>query len=204
MSVACRFLIIACCLIGTATLAAEPTKILTCEGPFGRNETHAKLASKYGAANTVTVNDGEADADVTILFPDDPQRRLKIQWKDEKARRNPWHITIAGRSSWSAAGVAIGTSLIELERLNGRPFKLNYFEGDYGGAITDWLSGRFTAPLSGGCVLGAFVGIDERLPAAASKALDEEVTPDRSLLSSGMGLRASKPVVNQIIVTFPK
>jgi len=51
-------------------------------------------------------------------------------------------------------------------------------------------------------VLGAFVGIDERLPEA--KALDEEVSPDRSLLSSGTGLRAAKPVVNQMIVSFPK
>jgi hypothetical protein len=53
-------------------------------------------------------------------------------------------------------------------------------------------------------VLGAFVGIDEGLPEAMSKALDEEVTPDRSLLSSGTGLRAAKPVVNQMIVSFSK
>jgi hypothetical protein len=204
MIVTLRALTVACCFIGAAALAAEPTRTLTCEGPFGRDATHAKLASKYGAGNIATEYDGQADAEITVLFPNDPERRLKIQWKDQKARRNPGHITIAGRSSWSVAGVAIGTSLVELERLNGGPFKLNYFEGDYGGAITDWLKGRFQAPLSGGCVFGAFVGIDERLPAALGKALDEEVTPDRSLLSSGTGLRAAKPVVNQMIVGFPK
>ena len=195
---------LACSLIGTATLAAEP---FNCEAPVGRNATHAKLASKYGSANVVTEYDGEADAEVTVLFPNDPERRLSIQWKDQKARRNPGHVTIAGRSSWSVAGVAIGTSLFDLERLNGGPFKLNYFEGDYGGAITDWLRGRFNTPLSGGCVLGAFVGINERqLPASVSKAIDEEVTPepDRSLLSSGAGLRAAKPVVTEMIVSFPK
>jgi len=141
MTVTRRSLTVAYCLIGTAALAAEPTMTFKCEGPFGRDAAHAKLASKYGAANIVTEYDGEADAEVTVLFPNDPERRLKIQRKDQKARRNPGHITIAGRSSWSVAGVAIGTSLIELERLNGGPFKLNYFEGDYGGAITDWLGG---------------------------------------------------------------
>jgi hypothetical protein len=195
-------LTVAFCFIGTATFAAEPARTFKCEGPFGRDATHAKLASKYGAGNIVAEDDGDADAEVTVLFPNDPERRIKIQWKDQKARRNPGHITIAGRSSWSVAGVAIGTSLIELERLNGGPFKLNYFEGDYGGAITDWLRGRFQVPLSGGCVLGAFVGIDERLPDAVSKALDEEVTQDRSLLSSGTGLRAAKPVVSQMILSF--
>jgi hypothetical protein len=162
------------------------------------------LVSRYGSANVVTEYDDEADAEVTVLFPNDPERRLKIQWNDQKVRRNPGHVTIAGRSSWSVAGVAIGTSLVELEHLNGGPFKLNDFEGDYGGAITDWLKGRFDAPLSGGCFLGAFVGIAERLPEAMSKAVDEEVTSDRSLLSSGPGLRATKPVVTQMIVSCSK
>lgn len=202
MIVIFRLLIVACCFIGTTTLAAERTRPFKCEGPFGREATHAMLASKYGTANIETEYDGEADAEVTILFPNDPERRLKIQWKDQKARRFPRTFTIEGSSSWSVAGVAIGTSLIELERLNGGPFKLNYFEGDYGGAITDWLKGRFDAPVSGGCVLGASVGIDERLP--ESKALDEEVTPERSLLSSGPKLRAAKPVVDRMFVSFPK
>ena len=49
-----------------------------------------------------------------------------------------------------------------------------------------------------------FAGIDEHLPEAVNKALDKEVTPNGSLLSSGRGLHAAKPVVTQIIVSFPK
>jgi hypothetical protein len=33
---------------------------------------------------------------------------------------------------------------------------------------------------------------------------NKEVMPDRSLLSSGAGLRATKPVVSKMIVSFPK
>lgn len=195
--------LVVCCLLGMPALAAEPMTPYKCEGPFGRDASCAKLAATFGAGNTVTTYDGESDSEVTILFPNNPARRLKIEWNDQKARRNIGHVTIAG-SSWSVAGVVIGMPLAEFERLNGGPFKLNYFEGDYGGAITDWLGGRFAGPLPGGCLLGAFVTIDEHLPDAVNKTLDREVTPDRSLFSSGAGLRVAKPQVGQMIVSFPK
>jgi hypothetical protein len=194
--------LVVCCLLGMPALAAEPTTPFRCEGPFGPDASHAKLAATFGSGNTESNYDGESDSEVTILFPNNAARRLKIEWNDQKARRGLSHATITG-PSWSVAGVMIGMPLVELERLNGGPFELNYFEGDYGGAITDWLGGRFKAPLSGGCGLGAYVSIDERLPEAVNKALEKEVTPDRSLLSGGAGLRAAKPVVSQIIVSFP-
>jgi hypothetical protein len=195
--------LVVCCLLGMPALAAERTTPFKCEGQFGRNASHAKLAATFGADNAVSNEDAESDSEVTILFPNNAARRLKIEWNDQKSRRGLRHVTITGLS-WSVAGVVIGMPLVELERLNGGPFKLNYFEGDYGGAITDWLGGRFNAPLSGGCVLGVFVGIDERHPDAPTQALEKEVMPDRSLLSSGAGLRATKPVVSKMIVSFPK
>jgi hypothetical protein len=204
MIVTTRSLIFACCFVGTTALAAEPAKPFSCEGPFGHDSTYAKLASTYGAANITTEQDAEADTEVTILFPKDPGRRLKIQWKDTKTRRNPMLITMDEHSSWSVAGVAMGTSLIELERLNGGPFKLNYFEGDYGGAITDWLGGHFGTQLSGGCRFGAFVGIDGEVPEAVNQVMNAEITQDRSLLSTGRGLRAAHPVVTEMFVSFLK
>lgn len=53
-------------------------------------------------------------------------------------------------------------------------------------------------------MFGASVGIDEHLAEAVKKALDKEVTPNGSLLASGMGLHAAKPMVIEIIVSFPK
>jgi hypothetical protein len=52
-------------------------------------------------------------------------------------------------------------------------------------------------------MLGASVAIDERLPDAVNKALDKEVTPDRSLFSGGGAVRATKPEVSHMIVGFP-
>ncbi len=189
---------VTCCLLGLPALASERTTPFKCDGQFGRNASQAKLAAAFGADNAVSNEDAESDSEVTILFPNNAARRLKIEWNDQKSKQGLRRVTITG-SSWSVAGVAIGMPLVELERLNGGPFKLNYFEGDYGGAITDWLGGRFNAPLSGGCCLGVFLGIDERL---RDGQIEKEVAPDRSLLSSGPGLRAAKPVVGKMIVSF--
>jgi hypothetical protein len=61
-------------------------------------------------SNITTEDDPHLDAEVTILFPNDPARRLKIQWKNKKARRNPDIINIEDEhSTWSVAGVSIGT-----------------------------------------------------------------------------------------------
>jgi hypothetical protein len=208
MNVTTRLLTLACCLVGKAALAAEPATTFNCEGPFGRDGSDAKLAAKYGAANVTIEEDVKLDGEVvkvTILFPNDPARRLKIEWKDRKARRNPRVITIEHEhSTWSVAGVAIGTSLVDLERLNGRPFKLNYFEGDYGGDIFDWRGGRFDAPLPGGCLFGASIGIAETLPETVGKAMNAEIIENGALLSSGPGLRAAQPTVGQIFISFPK
>ena len=193
------------CLFGGPTFAAEQKMPFKCESPFDRKSSHEKLAATFGAANAIIKYDGERDADVTILFPDDPKRTLKIEWRNAKARRGLGWVRIAGPSSWSVAGLSIGTPLAEVERMNGGPFKLNYFEGDYGGDITDWLGGRLDKPLPGGCVLGASVGIDEEhLPADIAREMDKEVSADRSLLSSGAGLRSARPLVSQLIVSFPQ
>ena len=208
MNVTIRLLTLACCLVGTAALAAEPATIFKCEGPFGRDGSYAKLVAKYGTANITTEEDPKLDGDVvqaTILFANDPTRRLKIEWKDRKARRNPYVITIeTAHSSWSVAGVTIGTALVDLERLNGKPFKLNYFEGDYGGDITDWRGGRFKAPLPGGCLLGASVGIADEIPSTVGEAMNAEIIENGALLSSGPGLRAAKPEVGQMFISYPK
>lgn len=47
-------------------------------------------------------------------------------------------------SHWASAqhGVRIGTSLEDLERLNGGPFIFSGFDWDYGGNVYDWLGGE--------------------------------------------------------------
>jgi hypothetical protein len=110
-------------------------------------------------------------------------------------------VRIYGRASaWTVAGVRVGASLLDVEQLNGRAFKLNYFEGEYGGDVIDWQGGRFDQPLSGGCRFGANFVIDDTVP---TPDMDKEAAADRTLLSGGPGVRAAKPLVAALFVYFP-
>jgi hypothetical protein len=49
-------------------------------------------------------------------------------------------------SSWQTEdGLRMGTTLQELEALNGAPFEFTGLDWDYGGRVTDWKEGKFPA-----------------------------------------------------------
>jgi hypothetical protein len=90
---------------------------------------------------------------------------------------------------------------LEVERLNGRAFRLNDFDGDYPGAIYDWMGGHLDAPLAGGCTFGASVMIEQQnVLGPEDPEAAREATRHGSWLSSN--LRAAKPVVSEIYVSF--
>lgn len=49
-------------------------------------------------------------------------------------------------SSWQTEdGLRIGTTMQELEALNGKPFEFTGLDWDYGGRVTDWKGGKYPA-----------------------------------------------------------
>lgn len=112
-------------------------------------DTEETLIARYGAANVAreSVDQGEGMlVPGTVLFPADSARRLYIQWEDTVARRRPVQVVVARRyGRWRLApGIAMGSSLAELEHLNGGPFELGGFGGHSPGIITDWKGGRLS------------------------------------------------------------
>lgn len=108
-------------------------------------DTEDSLVARYGAANVRRdwVDQGEGMlVDGTILFPDDPERLLEIQWKDTVGRSGPLVVFASGRRWMIAPGLGIGTTLQEIERMNGRPFRLSEFRGHYPGTVVDWTGGQ--------------------------------------------------------------
>ncbi|HEU5175410.1 MAG TPA: hypothetical protein VFT96_11695 [Gemmatimonadaceae bacterium] len=113
------------------------------------DDTEDSLVARYGAAYVVRgeVDQGEGMlVNGTVLFPDDAMRRLEIQWQDTVARRTPVQVNAVGRGWMIAPGIMRGTTLGELERMNGAPFELTGFRGHYSGTVIDWHTGRL-APL---------------------------------------------------------
>lgn len=126
-------------------LAAEPAR-----DAVHARDTEAALVRRYGRAHVRRDSVPGAEGEMffgTVLFPDDSTRTLYIYW----AEAHPFTHVDAIRTGPDATawvvwpGVALGTRLGTVERLNGRAFHLFGFEWDYGGNVVDWRAGRLGA-----------------------------------------------------------
>jgi hypothetical protein len=159
------------------------------------------LEQQYGKAAVtparIELGEGETTPG-TVLFPTDSLRRLEIVWHDTVSRSRPARIVQRGsRSEWVLEpGISLGTSLQELERLNGRPFALAGFGWDYAGVITDWKGGALDSVLA-----GAKLYLDPG-PAQYESAAYSQVLGDRDYSSSLPPMQQLNPRVGQIFVDF--
>jgi hypothetical protein len=76
-----------------------------CSGRFAKDSSHLELVTAFDSKN-ITFTDVEA-ADATkvpasILFPNDPKRRLEVWWSDRTHRSDIHLIVIGGHSTWTA------------------------------------------------------------------------------------------------------
>lgn len=181
--------------------AAEEARHLECAGPFARGATVGTLASVFGAANVVnrTIDGPEGSTlDATLVFPEDPARRLVVLWQDEVARARPAAILIQDQSEWvGPGGIRLGTTLSEVEAANGAPFTILGFGWDYGGSA-GFEEGTL-ADLPGGCTLSLTFQIDETVEGPEFDAImgDEQFRSDNPLI------RKAAPTVSQIAVGYP-
>jgi hypothetical protein len=119
-------------------------------GPVTAGTSEAALRKQLGPqiVRTAAIEFGEGETESgTILYPDDPEKKLEILWKDEKTRARPRHVLIrAERTRWhTPQGITLGTPLAEIEKLNGRPVYLfTGWETDCGGQIIDAGGGKLT------------------------------------------------------------
>ncbi len=132
----------------------------------------------------------------TIVFPDDPAKRIEIVWRNAADMRRPASIHLADGSRVKIAGmsgtsVGIGSTLAEVERANGVPFKMSAFNPLDGGLVTPvgW-QGGVLSKVTGGCTI--YVRFR---PGRADAAEIAEVTGTTELLSNTPALRRVQPVV---------
>jgi hypothetical protein len=168
-------------------------------GALNLSGSERDLGAAYGAQNlrhvTVSLGEGEAVSG-TLLYSEDPEKRVEIVWMNATARRYPMHAILRGtRSRWTLPrGITLGTTLAELERLNGRPFTMAGFGWDYSGAVTDWEGGALSI-LKGRAWL--------YLEPASGKDQDPNVAQvqgDRDISSTLPAMRALEPRITRIRV----
>jgi len=88
-------------------------------------------------------------------------------------------------------------TLEDVETLNGKPFKLRNFDGDYGGTVTDWRGGAMEH-IPGGC------RVSLRFEAAKDTSSKIYAALDEPVLSSNPKMRATHATVRQVFTTYAK
>lgn len=185
-------------------VAAQGTDALhlECVGPFGPDGSEAGLRQIFGDANVQaeTIDGPEGSTlDATLLFPDDPIRRLVVLWQDEGARAKPAAIIIRDDSEWvGPGGLRLGDELAEVESINGAPFNVLGFGWDYGGAAS-FPSGTL-ADIPGECVMSLSFDLDWTREYGPEF---DSIMGDQQLRSDDAQLRAATPKVAEIIVGYP-
>jgi hypothetical protein len=184
----------------TTTVAAsnEPGALeLTCAA-FA-NATGASLEARFGAANVVqqSIAGAEgAEAPGTVLFPNNPARRVEIIWNDTAGRTHPANVSVTGtegqHSDWTGpSGLVLGEALTDVERANGGAFMLYGFDWDYGGLVTDWRGGALHP--AGICTV--HVGFQPSADVGAAAG-------DSAFRSDSSEMRGARPYVSEIGVSY--
>jgi hypothetical protein len=181
-------------------------------GPIMPNSSESELRRLLGAAQIRQgkIQGGEGYAcDGSIIFPNDPTRKANIIWKDVARRAIPFSVEVNGsehpKSIWKTEeGIRLGTTLKEIEKLNGRPFKLLGFHWDYGGTVVSWEGGRlekFQTKEPSGHRLILRLEYD-----LTDQSITEEesghVSGDKELISSDAVLQKLNPKVYQMDYRF--
>jgi hypothetical protein len=177
-----------------------PTTVVACSGAFAKDSSHLKLAMFFDSKN-ITFTDVEASGSkvpASVLFPNDPKRRLEVWWSNITARKDIYLIVIGGQSTWAApGGLRLGQTLEQVEKLNHKPFKLKGFDKDRIATGRDWDGGALVT-VAGGCKPGVSLRADAKASAEAIGAL----SVDEEYSSSDPAIRGAKPTVSEILIGY--
>lgn len=176
------------------------------KGSIDAKTTRDDLVRLFGKENVVDrevdVGEGET-APGTVVFPDDPERSVDLQWKNPDARDTLRFVTVRGKSTrWKTIhDIGLGTSLKELERINGRPFHMSGFGWDYSGTVYSWDGGLLQQELEGKGRL--LLRLDSAQQNVLSDKEQAEVMGDRDFSSHHLLMQKLNPTVYEMLWELP-
>ncbi len=155
--------------------------------------TDADIAKAYGKANLKNMDlpgpEGSTFPGAKLFEGTD--RELEIVWDPEnEAKKLVFDVRIIGKAWKFENGLKPGMTIAEVEKINGRPFKIAGFSWDYGG-YANFEGGKLEGKVS----LRFNPSTDE---------IPDYLQGDKELLSTDKKLRAVKPVVEEMITVFMK
>jgi len=184
-------------------------------GSISPDASESDLVKLYGKNNIKNekiylYNEGTETEIGTVIYPNDPQKKLKILWKDTEKKKFLKRVELFGnKSCWKIAeGISLGTSLKELERINGSKFILWGFGWDAGGFIKTWGNGKLANKY--GDKVSIRLDTISRVKKPENSLVPENVTKDEFFSVNGAREFSSKhpimqkinPTVMEIFVNF--
>ena len=179
-------------------------------GAITANTSEKELIRIYGATNVKRINVDVGEGETrpgTVLFPNDPQKKISILWRDAATREQPESVTVRGKSSlWKTdRGITIGTPLKMIEELNGRPFALAGFGWDYGGTVLHANGGQVAelGTEKGEDITGRTLLLRLEPAASLQKSADyRSVLGDGKFMSDHPAMKKLNPTVYEMIIEF--
>lgn len=196
-------------LIGATNLFAQNYTIIPGVkfGAITAKTSEAELKRIYGEKNVQATDVGLGEGETapgTIIYPNDEKKKIEIVWKDEKSKKFPDFIQLTGdKSIWKTKdGISLGTSLKQLEIINGKSFTLAGFDWDYGGTVYSWRKGKLAKVFgSDGQKVTLRLGYN---PYKKYSAKDlNSVVGDGEFSSKKRAMQRINPTVYQMIIDFP-
>lgn len=141
-----------------------------------------------------------ADWPSTTLWDNDPDRRVTVFWGPNGSI---YKMTVAGRppTVWKTReGITLGTTLKELEQLNGKPFTFYAFSGKRWGEVQSWGEGGKLAKSLPGVVLALSMSVPGY--SGLSGEQKEALETDGKLRSDDPMVQSLNPVVERIELKF--
>lgn len=155
----------------------------------GMTATDIERAYGKGSLKQQKIPGAEGEEiDGAKLF-DGTDRELEIVWDpDNEKTKIVFDIRVMGKAWKFENGLKSGMTVEEVEKINGKPFKIAGFEWDYGGYA------NFEGGKLDGKVSIRFSPTTENIP--------EYLSGDKQLSSADKKLRAAKPLVDEGISVF--
>lgn len=173
---------------------------------FPPDLSEAYLIERFGRQNVIdepvfAFDDGPSPG--TVVFGDNPNRRVEIAWRDADAKAGPIWVRLREEATeWQTLdGISVGMTLKEVEALNGWPFRLGGFMVEQGqGRVRTWGSGRLAESSEADCPVT--VQFQPRRHEAADFSLAHELNRGSDFSSCHFAMQGTNPLVVSLWIFY--
>lgn len=172
---------------------------------FRPNMDLAALRIRYGADavvdEDVPLGEGQTERGA-IIHPTDATRRAYVYFVDGNVNRTISAIYVRDPGSlWAGPmGLRLGMTTVDLDRLNGKPFRFLGFDWDYGGYVSNWTEGSLATSFLPPGMLA--VRLEPPELAEGEQRPEGYPSGDSEFPSDLASVKAQPPIVSEIGLSF--